>query len=122
MDYNSKYKKYREKYLLLKSKISQCGGANFPGIEHLQSPPTESFQPAQLAPLVQPSPQYIKIINLAAKFMQKFRRLNITDQSEINLVRKAIRFIKKYNDLNKSSQELFIKKVLEYYYYPSGKG
>ena len=118
MDYNSKYKKYREKYLLLKSKISQCGGANFPGIEHLQSPLAQPDQPAQPA---QPSPQYIKIINLAAKFMLKFRRLNITDQSEINLVRKAIRFIKKYNDLNEISRDLFIKKVLEYYYYPSGK-
>jgi hypothetical protein len=118
MDYNSKYKKYREKYLLLKSKISQCGGANFPGIEHLQSPPTESFQPSSL---VSPSQQYIKIINLAAKFMRKFRRLNTTDQSETNLVGKAIRFINKYNDLNELSRDLFIKKVLEYYY-SSGKG
>ena len=116
MDYNSKYKKYREKYLLLKSKISQYGGANFPGIEHLQSPL------AQPSPLVQPSPQYIEIINLAAKFMLKFRRLNTIDQSEINLVSKAIRFINKYNDLNELSRDLFIKKVLEYYYYPSGKG
>jgi hypothetical protein len=77
---------------------SRYGGINF----HDISPQS---QPAQLAQ------HSIEIIKLADKFVKKFR--TNTDQSEQNLVRTAMKFIGKYNDMSETSRYFFIKKVLE---------